>query len=282
MPVKRQPTPAEWAVIRARWEGAHEKTDDGEWKWLVHEVRDAMDIDITPAMLKKRCAAEGWARGGPQSVPLKSKRASPEKKGPKVRPTKAEPDPEKVYPIAVVPGVKGPEDNPGPGRPTYYKKEYAAMMDAYFDQPAFTIVQMIGDNGEVTATQVPTRFPTFERFAVSIGAYTNLLNRWEKAVDSKGSPLHPEFVESCARARNVQSALLQENGLAGDYDRTITQFALKNLAGWKDKTETEVTVTQVSVDGLNERYQGAIERAKQRAETMRAERREKLGIGPED
>lgn len=280
MPKKRDPTAAEWAVIRARWQGAPDRSDATDLKWLVHEVRDALSIDISPRTIRLRAAADGWEKGGSPSVRLEPrpgiKAARRRRPGGRLSGTKL--DLGLLRPIPVVPGVRVEEDAPT-GAQTHYRREFAAMMDQFFDLQPFTQSASISADGRMTVQLVPTTFPTFERFAVGIGVNPSTLRKWEKALKPDGSPRHPEFVVARARAKSMQVALLLENGLLGLYDGAATMSTLRKLAGWTDQPAVASKVSQVTTENLDAMFDAALKRVKERAASLHELRSQALRRG---
>ena len=59
---------------------------------------------------------------------------------------------------------------------------------------------------------------------------------------------HPAFLGAYVRARDLIARHIVTNALFGLYNAAYAAFALKNLAGWQDKSTTETNVT-----GYNQR-----------------------------
>lgn len=110
------------------------------------------------------------------------------------------------------------------GRPSDYKEEYCDQMIEYF-KSADPYEISVSEDGRVTT--IPGKFPSFSRFALSIGTYRHRLNEWAKK--------HPEFREAKMVCRDYQEAFLSEAGMVGAVDRTFAIFAAKNIIGWSDK-----------------------------------------------
>ena len=70
--------------------------------------------------------------------------------------------------------------------------------------------------------------PTFEGFARSIGFSSPTLKDWEKA--------HPAFAESCARARDIQTQLMIDRGLNGQYAEGAFVFVAQNITRLRPAT----------------------------------------------
>lgn len=70
------------------------------------------------------------------------------------------------------------------GRPTVYRPEFCEMMEAFFDIPLEreVIVDVPDVEGGVKERRmVANTFPTFGRFAASIGVSSDTLRKWAKA-----------------------------------------------------------------------------------------------------
>lgn len=56
-----------------------------------------------------------------------------------------------------------------------------------------------------------------------------MLKKWEEK--------HPAFAQAAAKARDLQSDILIQNSLRGNYSSSFAVFTAKNLLGWKDGKE---------------------------------------------
>ncbi len=158
---------------------------------------------------------------------------------------------------------KNPEDKLKAGRPTDYDPKYCGEIIAFMERTSQEIVvdrTFYGSgNAEVsfrrkdpdgfvrgmvkaeTHKVFASVFPTLERFAHSIGVHKDTVVEWATAEDAEGNLLHPEFSVAYKRAKQIQESNLIENGLTGQYSSNFAIFVAKNVFGWKDKSETEVT-----------------------------------------
>lgn len=127
------------------------------------------------------------------------------------------------------------------GRPTKYKPEYADQLVKFFDREPYEYEMVTDDDGnEVPATTrsgsviiKPCRFPTFERFAYSIGVHRETLRNW--CVDNE------EFFVAYKKAEMLQKDILIQNGLMGGYEKTFAIFTAKNVTDMHDKQHLEHT-----------------------------------------
>lgn len=167
------------------------------------------------------------------------------------------------------------------GRPTLYRPEFCEMMEAFFDIPLEREIEVDvpdGEGGFVKKRRiVANRFPTFGRFAASIGLSSDTLRKWARAKKSDGTPVRPEFFWSYARARDLQEALLIEGGMSGVYDYRFAILAAKNILGWRDRVEQdiEVRVKAATVAQLDRIYEEAMRRSSESRRRM-ADRAEGL------
>lgn len=267
MPERRELTGDEWTAIRERWEGAHDAADAG-FKWVALEAREAFGAELAPKAVERRASAEGWLkRPDRPSGPLASgpaQAAATTARRRRAQPTD-EPDrappPTRAFPVALLPGTK-PPGYKGTGRPSAYRDEYVAMLDAFFDVEVQTLVERTEFG--VKVIRVPPRFPTFERFACDLGVTAQVLQDWGRA--------HPEFEAARLRAKGMQIALLIEGGLGGHFNANVANFALRNLAGWRDKPEETVDAAAVNAEELDRLYADVMRQSHERAERLRAER----------
>lgn len=133
-----------------------------------------------------------------------------------------------------------PAKHPG-GRPTLYKDEYVQQLIDFFDVSPFEHVPGIDKNGNEKMEMVPAKFPTLARFAVNIGVSRDTLYEWSTAKNEDGSLKHQEFSYAYKKAKDFQEAILVEGTMAGAFQPTFAIFTAKNVLGWRDKTEQEIT-----------------------------------------
>lgn len=149
------------------------------------------------------------------------------------------------------------------GRPTVYQDEFPAMMIEYFSQaPTREVVNRDAKGNEHTQV-LPGVFPTLARFATNIGVTKHTLHDWATAKNiHTGELKHPEFSDAYKKAKDLQEANLIEGTIGNAYNSTFAIFTAKNVLGWRDKIEQEITgkdgaafagiqVTFVTPDGYN-------------------------------
>lgn len=124
------------------------------------------------------------------------------------------------------------------GRPTDYKVEYCDMIIEHFTiQPQQTVYKKTYyADGAIKSEEpviLPEQFPTFQKFADTIGVTVSTLWEWEKKYD--------EFSKAYARAKQLQENIWLVNGMSNLYNSQFAQFFGKNCLGYKDRTETELT-----------------------------------------
>lgn len=122
------------------------------------------------------------------------------------------------------------------GRPTKYKPEYCQKMIDFFDRPLYETISL-GKDERV----VPTRFPTFERFAYNIGVNADTLKSWASKF--------PEFLGSYEICKNMQKDYLIYHGLTGGYNSNFAKFVSLNLTDMVEK------VTHEAVDNKKNKIQ---------------------------
>lgn len=127
------------------------------------------------------------------------------------------------------------------GRPTDYREEFCEQIVKFFSIDPVAVVPGVDRDGNPKDILVPNRFPTFERFATNIGVTTKTLQRWAEDKNEDGSPKHPEFCLAYAQAKDLQGANLMEGGMGGTYAGSFTVVAAKNLIGWRDKQDHEIS-----------------------------------------
>ena len=117
--------------------------------------------------------------------------------------------------------------------PLRYQPEFCERLLAFFDVPPFTVTEVQKKDGSVTLVETAAELPTFAAFAKQLGTTCEVLSSWEKA--------HPAFCEAAQKARDLQSNILIQNSLRGNYSASFAVFTAKNLLGWKDGKEDAAT-----------------------------------------
>ena len=170
--------------------------------------------------------------------------------------------PKKRKPKAAAKGVVAPVKRPV-GRPTVYQDEFVDMLIEFFSQAPTREVTNRDAKGNESTQTLPGVFPTLARFATNIGVTKQTLHDWATAKDiHTGELKHPDFSDAYKRAKDLQEANLVEGTIAGAYNSTFAIFTAKNVLGWRDKIEQEITgkdgaafagiqVTFVTPDGYN-------------------------------
>ena len=128
------------------------------------------------------------------------------------------------------------------GRPTKYKPEFADKMVEFFSQPPIREITTVDAKGNETTQVLPGHFPTLARFATNIGVTKDTLHDWATAKHIETGELkHPDFSSAYKKAKDLQEANLVEGTIAGAYNSTFAIFTAKNVLGWRDKVEQEIT-----------------------------------------
>lgn len=171
------------------------------------------------------------------------------------------------------------------GRPTVYSDDLIPQMLAYFNIETERIEEgepikdkegnpLKDREGNLVLEKkvVVNKYPTLERFASKIGVSRDTLHHWATAKLEDGTPLHPEFSDTYTRCKDLATALLVEGGLEGNYEARIVQFALKNIAGWRDQIDTHVegTITSASKEDLDAIYARGMEQSRIAAQEAKA------------
>ena len=117
--------------------------------------------------------------------------------------------------------------------PLHYQPEFCDKLLAFFDVPPFHITEVTKKDGSVSLVETAAELPTFAAFAKQIGTTCDVLKTWERR--------HASFREAAQKARDLQSNILIQNSLRGNYSASFAMFTAKNLLGWKDGKEETVT-----------------------------------------
>lgn len=121
------------------------------------------------------------------------------------------------------------------GRPTKYDPIYCKQIIEFFDiEPMnfkdITITYKDGSTKECTEEEA-NLLPTMRKFAKSIGVDHTTLLEWCKK--------YPDFSTAYNRAKEAQQEFIIENGLRGNYQGYFAGLYMKNMFGWRDKTDVE-------------------------------------------
>lgn len=129
------------------------------------------------------------------------------------------------------------------GRPTKYRPEYCERIIEFFDRDPIETREVIikdekgdpalDDKGEVKKRIVtgPCQCPTFEKFSADLSVSRSTLMEWTKSF--------PEFQVAYTKARGMQANIMMVNGMSGAYNAAFTNLSMKNMHGWRDKSEVE-------------------------------------------
>ena len=273
-------TPDQWAQARRRWEGS----DAVGFEWLRREMEAAFGVAPSRPAIRQAAAKAGWEKGGAPSRPMAAAGAV-ESVGAKVSP----PEPtakvsrqakrevaSEVVDAAPPPPAPAPAstEHRGPGRPSLYRAEFAALLLKFFAVEPYTVVEVTQPSGIVKKQRMASDPPMLQSFADSIGVSKATVDAWATAINSDGSPRYPDFCEAYARARAMQEALFSRAGMLGLYEPRFLAFAMKNLCGWQDQPAPKEDHAAVSKDELDRRFGQRMEAARQRQMAILEERRE--------
>lgn len=75
--------------------------------------------------------------------------------------------------------------------------------------------------------------PTFEEYATKIGVASCTLRKWRDEQE--------EFSSTYAMCKDIQFKNLFSGGLIGEFKGSFICLAMKNMQGWKEKQEQEMT-----------------------------------------
>jgi hypothetical protein len=121
------------------------------------------------------------------------------------------------------------------GRPTKYNPIYCQQILDYFEIEIQNFRDVVftyknGDTKETTEEEA-SPLPTFRKFARSIDVDHTTLLEWCKK--------YPEFSTAYNRSKEAQQEFIMENALRENYSAYFAGLMMKNMFGWKEKTETE-------------------------------------------
>lgn len=128
------------------------------------------------------------------------------------------------------------------GRPSVFKDEYVEQLLAYFDKEAYERKPLLDKEGNEKGSEiVPNKFPTLARFATMVGVTRETLHDWATSRNEDESLKYPDFSYAYKKAKEYQEAILVEGAMANAFHANFAIFTAKNVLGWRDKHETEIT-----------------------------------------
>lgn len=128
------------------------------------------------------------------------------------------------------------------GRPSKYEDRFVTELIKFFDVEAYREMPILDKEGNTVAIKaVPNKFPTLARFACKIGVTRETLWDWATATDDEGNLIHAEFSNAYKRAKEFQESILVEGAMAGAFQANFSIFTAKNVLGWRDKVEQELS-----------------------------------------
>ena len=128
------------------------------------------------------------------------------------------------------------------GRPSLFKEEYSDQLIEYFDIEPYERRPLLDAQGNEKGSEiVAAKFPTLARFAIKIGVTRETLHEWATAKNENGELKHPDFSYAYKRAKDFQEAILVEGAMANAFHANFSIFTAKNVLGWRDKVEQEIT-----------------------------------------
>ena len=121
------------------------------------------------------------------------------------------------------------------GRPSKYKEVYCQEIIDFFDIEPYrteeiTITYKNGDT-RTDEKEVANNLLFISGFAKKIGVSHSTINLWAKK--------HSEFSLALKEAKRLQKEHLITNGLRNNFAQPFAIFTMKNICGWRDKTDTE-------------------------------------------
>lgn len=131
------------------------------------------------------------------------------------------------------------------GRPTKFNPSYTEEIINYFNiSPNRNTIRTITHRNGSTIDEevlIANNFPTLSGFACKIGVHRDTLYEWAHKVDENDKLVYPEFADAYKRAKDYQEYILVTNGLQNLYSPAFAIFTAKNVIGWRDRTETDLT-----------------------------------------
>ena len=132
------------------------------------------------------------------------------------------------------------------GRPTKYHPKYCKEIIEYFNVERTKIIleKFYYKNGDVKEKEieVANELPTIQGFCIKIGIVKSTLHEW---VDK-----YKGFSNAYKKAKEMQEEFWLQNSLRGLFNPAFTIFAGKNMFGWRDMRETDITTGGEKIRGI--------------------------------
>jgi hypothetical protein len=125
------------------------------------------------------------------------------------------------------------------GKPTKYAYQHCLDLITYFIERSertriVTTTQHTKDgHAYETESEEANPPPTMYGFAAQIQVNQDTLTNWAKK--------HPEFKKAVDIAKGIQADFILSNGMVGKAPASMAALMMKNVHGWKDKSEQEIT-----------------------------------------
>jgi len=142
-------------------------------------------------------------------------------------------------------GTPQPKPKVKMGRPTkYYKGIIKEMIDYFNVEPHYetpvTITRKDGTVEEKVET-FPSDLPTLAGFSAKNNLTRETLHDWATKKDKNGKLRYPSFSYAYKQCKAFQEHILVTNAMRGDYNASFAIFTAKNVLGWRDKLDTDIT-----------------------------------------
>lgn len=127
------------------------------------------------------------------------------------------------------------------GRTDYYAALPRDLI-AYFDIPPFENIEYKNEKtGKMEFATKLNPLPTKAGFAAKVKICRTQLLKYATLIGTDGHLVHPEFAAAYELVGDMQENLLVTNTLMGQYQSAFAIFTAKNLLGWKDSKDLNVT-----------------------------------------
>lgn len=138
------------------------------------------------------------------------------------------------------------------GRPTKYRPTMPESLIKFFKRPLYVnekVKSIVDGKTIITYKKVPNKSPYLIHWCLEQKIHPWDISAW--ANDGK----HPEFSKALIVAKQLQETFFNELGIKGDHNPFMTFQTLKNVSGWRDKTEVESKHTEEINHTLSVKYE---------------------------
>ena len=123
-----------------------------------------------------------------------------------------------------------------------FRREVCDKLIEYFSVEPYSVKTIVDRFGNENETRAANDLPLIGKFAVDE-------LQVDKATFRSWADKYPEIAQARSKAKDLQEYILITNSLLGLYNSRTAIFAMKNLIGWRDKIDQNIS-GELSVTSL--------------------------------